>query len=60
MAAAYKATACLSSSKVIFKISSLPSSEERQLKQPVRNYALQHKQGLVQTTNSGRKNTKQF
>lgn len=29
MAAAYKATACLSSSKVTFKISSLPSSEER-------------------------------
>lgn len=36
MAAAYKATACLSSSKVTFKISSLPSSEERTLKQPVK------------------------
>lgn len=36
MAAAYKATACLSSSKVTFKISSLPSSEERTFKQPVK------------------------
>lgn len=54
MAAAYKATDCLSSSKVTFKISSFPSPEKTRFIKTT-NQILHCNPESVQVANSGRK-----